>query len=69
MSGSPKFTVNTTDIYKVLRGALVIACGAFLESLITSFGGLDVGPYQGVITTVSASAIELVRRYVADYSK
>ena len=67
-SVSSSGSISKYDIFGCLRTAAIVAVGVFIETFLTSVGGLDLGPYRGIVTTVSASLIEMVRRFVKDYS-
>lgn len=74
-SSSPRFSLNLTDIGKILRGALIVALGAFCVEFLTQIeavidGGLDFGQLdmiRPVATSVLASALEAVRRFFVNY--
>ena len=67
-SSSPAFSLNTTDLYKILRGAAVVAIGAGLTAILDAVPFIDFGAYTPVVTALSSSLVEAVRRFVADYS-
>ena len=70
---SQKWTLNKTDIWKTIRGGLVIAAGAFLvyaAQAITNFDFATLDPMyakiaQGVAVTLSASLLEIGRRWMS----
>jgi len=66
-SDSPKFSLNTTDLWKAARGLLVVLAGAALTYLVDTIPQVDFGIYSPVIVSVSSTLIELARRYLTDY--
>ena len=66
-SSSAKFSLNTSDAYKALRGAVIIGASYFLIALLESIPSIDLGGLQPIAVTLSATLLELVRRFVRDY--
>jgi hypothetical protein len=66
-STSPKFSLNKTDLFKAGRGLLVVLAGAALTYLVDVIPQIDFGVYTPVVVSLSATAIELGRRYLTSY--
>ena len=68
MSGSPQFSLNTEDLYKVVRGAAIIGVSGFLVNFLETLPSVDFGVWDQAATVLCASLLELVRRYLKDYA-
>ena len=73
MDTSKKWSLNTTDLYKVLRLTLVAAVGGGAAYLLTAVVGLDLFPNQTIdeliLTAVAIPLLETGRRWAMNYSK
>ena len=54
---SPQFTLNKTDLYKIIKGACIALGGALLAYLASIIGQIDFGPYTPVIVAVGSILI------------
>lgn len=74
---SPKFSLNTTDIYKILRGLMLGIAGfviAYIGSVyldisyVVTLGG-HTFDFTSVATVAIGSMLEAGRRFLAGYNK
>jgi hypothetical protein len=68
-STSAFMELDTTDIRKVIRLALVASIGLFLSELATKIPGLNFGVYQPAANLLGVVLTEVVRRYFTDNTK
>ena len=70
-SNSSSGTIDTSDLLKVLRMALMVAISAGIGFVAKSIVGLDLIPNstvdEVVITSVIIPVLELLRRYFTNY--
>jgi hypothetical protein len=66
-STSPKYQLNWADMYKAVRGLLVILAGAALTHFVDTIPHVDFAIYTLVVVSVSSTLIELARRYLINY--
>lgn len=76
MSSSPFLRLNWTDIYKGLRGSLIVFVGAFLiggwESLLAVLQTGDLGPVEfgrPLLTAGASFVLEELRRFFREYAQ
>lgn len=63
-SPSPRGVLSKSDVVKLLRLAAVVAAGAGLSKLVEGVPGLDLGPYDDLVTPVIVMVLEALRRLV-----
>lgn len=68
-STSPKYSLNTTDVLKALRGLLVVLVGAALTYLLEAVGQFDFGQLTPVVVSVASTLVEIGRRWLTDYAR
>lgn len=74
---SPKYVLNATDAWKIVRGALVTALGAFITYVSQIYLNVDysatiyghVVNFAPLAIVVIGALIETGRRFVAGYSQ
>lgn len=66
-SSSPKFALDTTDLFKAARGLLVVLAGATLTYLLETIPQIDFGGYTPVVVSLTSTMVELGRRYLTSY--
>lgn len=74
MTGSPRYSINWLDVWKAVRGSLIIA-GAFLlylllTMLLAFLTGENAGQFAAfapVAIPLLSAALELLRRYLSNY--
>jgi len=67
VSDSPQFALNKTDVFKALRGLVVVLAGAALTYVADMIPSVDFGMYSPLVVSISSTLIELARRFVTDY--
>ena len=73
---SPKYAINTTDLYKITRGFLITLAGAVITFASEVYLNIDYSvAFKGhtvdlslVVIPLIGSALEAGRRWLADYS-
>lgn len=66
-STSPKYSLNKADLFKALRGLVVVLAGAALTYVADMIPNVDFGMYTPLVVSVSSTLIELGRRFLTDY--
>lgn len=65
---SKKFQLNKADLQKIGTGALVAIGGALITYLTQVVGQIDFGDYTPVAVALFSVAVNIARKYLADYS-
>lgn len=61
---SPRFSLNSKDVLKLVRDAAVVGAGVAVGELIKGVPGLDLGVYDDLITPVVIMLLTALRRWV-----
>jgi hypothetical protein len=69
MEGSQKFSLNTTDLKKIGKGAIIAISGALLVYLTEVVPNVDFGAYTPVAVALSGILVNAAYKFIADYSK
>lgn len=64
---SSRFSLNAIDIWKALRGLLVILAGTALTWVSQNYLNFDYGSWTPVVTAVLSTGVELGRRWLSAY--
>lgn len=76
-SSSSRFQINVTDVYKAIRGALIVFLAAFVMGGLESVNGgiadgsLELGQFElvrPVLVSFVSFLLETTRRYFTAYS-
>lgn len=67
MESSPKYKLDTTDLHKIWKGALIATVGAVLAYVTTvGFPALDKASWGAFLGAVGAVAANALRKYLAE---
>lgn len=66
--GSTRFSLNGLDWKKIGIGASVAIVGALLTYLTPVVTGLDLGAYTPIVVSVWSIIVNIVRKWIADYT-
>ena len=66
MASSPKYSLNTIDWHKILRGFLVAVGGAGVLYGAQFLLDVDFGAYQPIAVALSSVLINIARKYLAN---
>ena len=76
LSTSPLFNVNGVDLWKSVRGALVVLVSVFvlagLEGILNLIQTGNLGQFQllqPVLISVMSAVVEMARRFFTNYAK
>lgn len=67
--GSKPFSFDHVDIKKILKGALVAICGAFLTYVTQIVGNIDFGTWTPLIVAFFSVIVNAANRFLSDYSQ
>jgi hypothetical protein len=68
-SVSKSFSLDGTDLWKLIVGGLIVGAGAFLTSLTEGIEGVDFGEWTPHVTAGMAVLVNLARKFLADNTK
>lgn len=68
MSNSPKYSLNSTDLGKIGKGAVVVMLGAILTYLSSIIPNIDFGVWTPVVVAGWTVVVDILRRYLTDYT-
>lgn len=68
MSNSPKYSLNSNDLGKIGKGAVVVMLGAILTYLSSIIPNIDFGVWTPVVVAGWTVVVDILRRYLTDYT-
>jgi len=68
-SDSPKYKLNNIDWLKIGKGLLVAVAGAALTYLTDLIPNIDWGVWTPVVVSGFSVLVNIVRKFLADYTK
>ncbi len=63
--GSKKYSMDTTDVQKIAKGAAIAAAGAALV-FISNMAGMDWGQWTPIVTAIAAVIANSIRKWMAE---
>jgi len=66
--GSTRFSLNSIDWQKIGIGAGVAIAGALLTYLTPIVTGLDLGAFTPIVVALWSVIVNVVRKWIADYT-
>jgi len=57
-------TLNSVDIKKIGKGALLAAIGAAVTAAVEYLGGVDLGPYKTVVMAIASVAANTILKLI-----
>ncbi len=67
MEESPRFSIDTKGLIKVLKGAGIVGGAAALTYIIEALPGVNLGEYTPIIVGISSIVINFVRKWLMNY--
>jgi len=70
-SGSPRFSMNATDLAGVVLMFLMVSLAAGLAWLVSVIPQLDLGSWEftkGLVVAAISALLEFIRKWVSDHS-
>ena len=64
--GSAKFTLNASDLIKVLKNGLLVAVAAFLTYIANNLQAIDLGQYTALIIPIVALVLDTIVKWAKD---
>ena len=68
-NGSPKFNLNSADIYNLAQPAAVVAAAAGLTYVAQNLGNLELGSLGVLVVPVISTAIQSMITWIRDNSE
>lgn len=68
-STSPSNTINSVDVKKILRDAVIVGVGASLTFLLDSVHVIDFGVYTPLLVPILTTALNTAVKWIKDNSK
>ena len=68
MNGSSRFNINSKDIKKIAKGAVVAMVGGLIVFLSDIGTSIDWGVYAPLVGAVASIAVNFLRKWVSDNS-
>ncbi len=60
-----QFTLDSADLVKIGKGALLAGGAAAITYLVGALPGVNFGPYTGILVPILSVALNLVRKWLA----
>ena len=67
--GSKRFTLNGTDVVKLLKNAGLVGGAAALTYIANNIGQLDLGVTMGLVVPIVAVALDSAIKWLKDGTK
>ena len=67
--GSKRFTLNCTDVVKLLKNAGLVGGAAALTYIANNIGQLDLGATMGLVVPIVAVALDSAIKWLKDGTK
>ena len=67
--GSKRFTLNGTDVVKLLKNAGLVGGAAALTYIANNIGQLDLGTTMGLVVPIVAVALDSAIKWLKDGTK
>ncbi len=67
--GSKRFTLNGTDVVKLLKNAGLVGGAAALTYIANNIGQLDLGATMGLVVPIVAVALDSAIKWLKDGTK
>ena len=64
--GSPRFSLNFTDLGKVLLFGLMVGIAAMIVSVTNNLGLIQLGSWQPLVVAGLATVLEMVRQWISN---
>lgn len=64
--GSPRFSLNFTDLGKVLLFGLMVGIAAMIVSVTNNLGVVNLGSWQPLVVAGLSTVLELVRQWLSN---
>ena len=68
-NGSPKFNLNSADIYNLAKNAALVAADAGLTYVAQNLGNLELGSLGVLVVPVISTAIQSMITWIRDNSE
>ena len=68
-NGSPKYNLNSVDIYNLSKNAALVAVAAGLTYVAQNLGNLELGELGLLVVPVISTAIESMITWIRDNSE
>ena len=68
-NGSPKFNLNSADIYNLAKNAALVGLAAGLTYVTQNLGNLELGSLGVLVVPVVATAIQSMITWIKDNSE
>jgi len=65
---SPRFSLNKTDIEKILKGACIAAGGALITYLLSVLPNWDFGTWTPVVYVVASAGLNAALKFIQTQS-